>query len=41
LEGFEDVFNFSTADVGRGKVDAGKRHEILYFKSRGDRKPDS
>jgi hypothetical protein len=26
LEGFQDVFDFGAADVGRGKVDAGKRH---------------
>jgi hypothetical protein len=41
LESFQDEFDFGGAEVGRGKVDAGERHEILYFKSRGDRKPDN
>ena len=32
LESFEDVFDFSGADVGRGEVDAGKRHEFKCAK---------
>jgi hypothetical protein len=28
LEGFQDVFDFSGADVGRGKVDTGERHWV-------------
>jgi hypothetical protein len=28
LEGFEDVFDFGGADVGRGEVDTGERHWV-------------
>ena len=32
LEGFEDVFDFGGADVGRGKVDTGERHDVKRAK---------
>jgi hypothetical protein len=34
LEGFQDVFDFSGADVGRGKVDTGERHDVKRAKVR-------
>jgi hypothetical protein len=32
LEGFQDVFDFSGTNVGRGKVDTGERHDVKRAK---------
>jgi hypothetical protein len=34
LEGFEDVFDFSGADVGRREVKTGERHDVKRAKMR-------